>query len=158
MAEFEFAQLLYVFLLAMYPVVECRGAIPFGIIAGGDPVAVFAASFIGNMLPIPFLLLLIGRIEEWIMSFKEGNAVRRWYVRYIRRIRESAKPKIERYGFWGLMLFVAVPLPLTGAWTASLVASLFGIRLSRALIAITAGVLVACVIVTALVLGLGLVL
>lgn len=157
MAEFELVQLLYVFLLAMYPVVECRGAIPFGIFAGGDPVVVFAASFIGNILPIPFLLLLIGRVEEWIMGFKEGNVVRRMYIRHIRRIRESAKPKIERYGFWGLILFVAVPLPLTGAWTASLAASLFGIRISRALIAITSGVLVACIIVTALVLGLGLV-
>lgn len=153
----EFVQSIYVFLLAMYPVVECRGAIPVGILAGVDPLTVFLLSFIGNLLPIPFLLLFMGRLEGWIMGFGEGNIARRLFIRYVKRIRESARSKIDRYGFWGLILFVALPLPLTGAWTASLVASLFGIPGGRAILSIAAGVFVACVIVMALMLGLGLV-
>lgn len=144
-----------VFLMAASPILECRGSIPYGILTGIDPATVFLVSFLGNVLPVPFLLLLLNRFERWVMGMGEGNRLRRIYVRYVDRLRKKSKPSIDRYGFLGLTIFVAVPLPLTGAWTASLLSYLLGMDLKRSLGAIVIGVFGACVIVMALMLAFG---
>lgn len=144
-----------VFLMAASPILECRGSIPYGILAGIDPATVFAVSFLGNIFPVPFLLLFLNRFERWVMGMGEGNWLRRIYVRYVERLRRRAKPTIDKYGLLGLAVFVAVPLPLTGAWTASLLSYLLGMEIRRSLAVIITGALVACIIVMALILGFG---
>ncbi len=148
-------EILTAFLMAASPILECRGAIPYGVLVGLDPATVFLVSLLGNILPVPFLLLFLDRFERWVMGMREGNWLRRVYVRYIEKLRKRAKPTIDRYGLLGLMAFVAVPLPLTGAWTASLLSYLLGMKIRRSLAAILVGVLVACVIVMALMLAYG---
>lgn len=143
------------FLMAASPILECRGAIPFGVLVGLDPATVFATAFLGNILPVPFLLLFLNRFERWVMGMGEGNWLRRVYVRYINNLRGRAKPTIDRYGMLGLMVFVAVPLPLTGAWTSCLLSYLLGMDVRRSLGAIVVGALVACVIVMSLMLAYG---
>jgi uncharacterized membrane protein len=144
-----------VFLMAASPILECRGAIPYGVLVGLDPATVFLVSFLGNILPVPFLLLFLNRFERWVMGMGEENWLRRAYVRYIDSLRRRAKRTIDRYGMLGLAIFVAVPLPLTGAWTASLLSYLLGMEIKRSLGTIVVGALVACTVVMALMLSYG---
>ena len=111
----------------MVPVVELRGAIPYGVIAGLSVQQAFVLAVIGNLLPIPFLVVFTRKVFEWV----------------------------EKSEFFGLMLLVAIPLPGTGAWTGALVAAMLDMRLKRAMPAIILGVLVAGVIVTTLTYGAG---
>ncbi len=146
---------IYTFILAMSPVVESRGAVPYGVLAGIDPSIVVLLSIAGNMLPVPFLLLTLSKIEQLIITRPEGSRIRTLYLRYIGNLRSRAKEKIDRYGFFGVMLFVAVPVPGSGAWTGSLVAHLFGLEKKKALVAIMFGAVEAALIIYALVTFIG---
>jgi uncharacterized membrane protein len=148
-------EILTTFLMAASPILECRGAIPYGVLVGLDPVTVFLVAFAGNILPVPFLLVFLHRFERWVMGMGEGNWLRRIYVRYIERLRKRAESTIERYGLLGLTIFTAIPLPLTGAWTACLLSYLLGMKAKRSLVAIVFGALVACVVVMSLMLAYG---
>jgi len=151
-------QILYVLLIAISPILECRGSIPYGIFAGIDVPTVFLVSLLGNILPVPFLLIFLSKIEGWIMRRKDENPVKRAFVRYILSLSKKSKSQVDRYGFWGLVIFVAVPILGTGAWTSSVIAYLFGMEIKRAFAAIVLGVLGVAVIVTVAVLGFGLIL
>ena len=133
----------------MLPVIEIRGAIPVGIAAGLDPWTAYIVSVIGNMLPIPFLILLTRIVLDWL---KKHNILVRFTHWLERRTAENAK-LVQRYRFWGLLILVAIPLPGTGAWTGAAVASLFDMRLKKALPAITLGVIIAGGIVMAITFG-----
>ena len=137
-------------LVSMVPVVELRGGIPFGVAHGLPlPLAVMAA-VIGNMLPIPFLILFTRRVFEWLRRHipkLEGIISR------LERKAESKKDLVQRYKFWGLLVLVAIPLPGTGAWTGALVACIMDLRLKSALPAIFSGVLIAGAIVSAITMG-----
>ncbi|MEJ5292126.1 MAG: small multi-drug export protein [Candidatus Methanosuratincola sp.] len=146
---------IYTFILAMSPIVESRGAIPYGVIAGIEPRSLIVLSIAGNILPIPFLLLLLSKIENLITNRPEESQLRRLYLKYIGSLRRRAKKKIDKYGFFGVMLFVAVPVPGSGAWTGSLVAHLFGLEKKKSLVAIILGTVEAAAIVYALVTLLG---
>lgn len=148
----------YTFILAMSPVVESRGAIPYGVLAGVEPNSVILLSIAGNILPVPFLLLALSKIEQLIITRSEGDWLRALYLRYIGSLRRKAKKKIDKYGFFGVMLFVAVPVPGSGAWTGSLLAHLFGLEKKRALTAIILGTIEAALIIYAFVTFLGFVL
>lgn len=143
-------EFLFTALVSMLPVVELRGGIPFGAAAGLPlPLAALAA-VIGNMLPIPFLILFTRRVLQWL---------RRRFPRLgrlVTRLEQRAEDKRElvlRYKFWGLLILVAIPLPGTGAWTGALVAAVMDLRLKSALPAIFVGVLIAAAIVTLVTLG-----
>ena len=137
-------------LVSMLPVVELRGGIPFGVAAGLPlPLAVLAA-VIGNMLPIPFLILFTRRVFEWLrrhIPALEG------FISKMEAKAESKKELVLKYKFWGLLILVAIPLPGTGAWTGALVATVMDLRLKSALPAIFGGVLVAAAIVSLVTLG-----
>ena len=120
-----------VFCMSMVPVVELRGAIPLGVAAGLHPLAAAAAAVLGNMVPVPFILLLLRQVFA-----------------LLRRVPWLGE-KVEKYRLLGLMLLVAVPLPGTGAWTGALVAVMLDIRFRNALPAIALGVLAAGAVVTA---------
>lgn len=151
----SYQEVLTVFLMAAWPIIECRGAIPYGILIGMEPATTFVASFLGNVFPVPFLLLFLNRLDRWVMGMGEGAWLRRTYVRYVDGLRGRARSTIDRYGFLGLVIFVAVPLPLTGAWTSCLLSYLFGMEVKRSLVAITTGALGACIIVMSVMLAYG---
>jgi len=132
-------------LVSMLPVVELRGGIPFGVAAGLSMPVSFLAAFVGNMIPVPFLILFTRRVLRWL---KENVPLFRGMVRWIEKKAEKKKEVVLRYRTWGLFILVAIPLPGTGAWTGSLVAAVLDMRLSRAVPAITAGVLAAGAIIT----------
>ena len=128
---------------AMLPILEIRGAIPVGVASGLDPWLAFAVGFVGNMLPIPILILLTRKIIEWL---KKHNMLVK-FTAWLENKGSKGAQKVQKYSFWGLFILVAIPLPGTGAWTGALVASLLDMRLKRALPAIAMGVASAGLIV-----------
>jgi len=154
----DLSQLFNIFILAISPIVECRGSIPYGIVAGVDLPTVLLVTLVGNCLPVPFLLLLLKTVEGWLMRREDSNPLKRLFIRYVESLRRRSRDQVEKYGFLGLVLFVAIPVPGTGAWTSSIVAYLFGMEWKRSLAAIVIGVLCAMAIVTVLTLAVGVVL
>ena len=135
------------FFISMVPVIELRGAIPSGIALGLDPLTVALLAIVGNMLPIPFIILFIRRIFAWMRTKNE------WLNRLVFKMEAKAdkhKAKITKYEFWGLCIFVAIPLPGTGAWTGALAAAMLEMRLKDAIPSIFLGVIIAAFIVTLL--------
>ena len=132
-------------LVSMLPVVELRGGIPFGVAAGLSMPAAFLAAFIGNMLPVPFLFFFVRRLFAWL---KVKVPLVRGAVNWLEARTEKKKEAVLKYQTWGLFIFVAIPLPGTGAWTGAMIAAALDMRLSKAVPAITAGVLAAGFIIT----------
>ncbi len=129
-------------LISMAPVIEIRGGVPYGVGFGLSYWEALFASFIGNMIPVPFILLFLRRIFSWLKTYEKTAPV-------IERLEIRAHlkgEKVNKYRNLGLFLLVAVPLPGTGAWTGALVASIFDIRIKKAIPIIGAGVLTAGVI------------
>lgn len=133
-------KLLQVLAISMLPVIELRGAIPYGIALGADPVPVALTAIVGNMLPVPFLIVYTRKVFSWLRRrFPKADS-------FVTRLENRAHVKSEvvnKYGFWGICVLVAVPLPGTGAWTGALVAAVLNMRLKFALPAIALGVLIA---------------
>ena len=136
--------ILLTFLVAMVPVVELRGAIPFGVVRGLNLWTAIIASMLGN------LILFIRKIFAWMrahMPKLDGLVIR------MEKKAEKNRAAVEKYAFWGLVILVAIPLPGTGAWTGALVAAMMEIRLKRAFPAIAIGVAIAGVIVSVITYG-----
>ncbi|GCA65922.1 hypothetical protein KGMB01110_03580 [Mediterraneibacter butyricigenes] len=137
-----------IFIISMVPILELRG----GLLAAGPALlnvpmwTAIPVCIIGNLIPIPFILLLITPIFNWMKGTKHLKP-------FVERMEARAMKKsdqIEKYEFWGLLLFVGIPLPGTGAWTGALIASLVGVKFRKAFPAIICGVLLASVIMTIL--------
>ena len=142
--------ILLTFLVAMVPVVELRGAIPFGVARGLNLWTAIIASVLGNLVPVPFIILFIRRIFAWMrahMPKLDGLVTR------MEKKAEKNRAAVEKYAFWGLAILVAIPLPGTGAWTGALVAAMMEMRLKRAFPAIVIGVVIAGVIVSVVTYG-----
>ncbi len=138
---------LIVFLVSTVPVVELRGAVPIGNNLFELPLwQTLLFSITGNMVPILLVLLLLEKAVEWLGHI---SVFRRFFGWLFQRTRKRSGV-IERFEFWGLVIFVGIPLPMTGAWTGSVAAVLLGMSYFRALLGIFLGVLMAAVIVTAL--------
>ena len=134
----------------MIPVVELRGAIPVGVAAGLPPAVACAVAILGNLLPVPFIMLLARWVFNWLRDSRLFGSKIVWLER-----RAHLKGRIvRRYRLPGLVVLVAIPLPGTGAWTGALVASLLDIRLRSAMPAILLGLMIAGGITTAVTLGL----
>lgn len=137
---------LWTFLISMLPIVELRGAIPVGLASGINPVLNYILCVVGNMLPIPFILLFIRPVFRWLKQIPRVRGT-------INKLENKAHMKsdtIKKYSFWGLVIFVGIPLPGTGGWTGALIAALLGLRLKRSLPAIFIGILLAGLIMTVL--------
>lgn len=142
--------ILLTFLVAMVPVVELRGAIPFGVVRGLNLWTAIIASVLGNLVPVPFIILFIRKIFAWMrahMPKLDGLVTR------MEKKAEKNRAAVEKYAFWGLAILVAIPLPGTGAWTGALVAAMMEMRLKRAFPAIVIGVVIAGVIVSVVTYG-----
>ena len=137
---------LCVFFCAMLPIIECRGAIPLGWALGLPWWQTFLLAFAGNLLPVPFILLLIRKILSWMRNgrVKFFRHIAGWLDRKV----EKHKGTIEKYAYWGVTLFVAVPLPGTGGWTGSLISAALEQDWKKALPAVALGVLCACTIMS----------
>ncbi len=141
-----------IFIISMMPILELRG----GLLAASPALldvpitTAVPICIIGNILPIPFILLLIEHVLNWMEKVPHLGSIARW----IRAKADKHKGQIERYGFWGLVLFVGIPLPGTGAWTGSLIASLLHMKFRTALLACLIGIVIATVIMSVISYGL----
>lgn len=125
--------------VAMVPVLELRGALPFGVALGLSPALAYIVSVIGNFIPVPFVMLLVRRIFQLLRRWP-------WWDSRITWLETRAHLKgrvVKKYRLLGLVLLVAIPLPGTGAWTGALVATLLNIRMRTALPCILLGVVIA---------------
>ena len=137
-------------LVSMVPVVELRGGIPFGVGVGLPVWAAFLAAVIGNLIPVPFIIVYIRRIFQWMRRrIPRLNRM----VDALERKAHLKGQKVTKYKYLGLMLFVAVPLPGTGAWTGSLAAAFLDMPLRKAIPSVVAGVLVAGAAISVLTYG-----
>ena len=137
-------------LVSMIPVVELRGGIPFGVSLGLSVPAAYLAAVIGNLLPIPFIIVYIRRVFRWLRKSLPR------LDRMVDALERKAHLKgriITRYKYLGLTLFVAIPLPGTGAWTGALAAAFLDMPLRRAMPAVILGVLTAGVVISVLTFG-----
>lgn len=132
------------FIISLFPILELRGGLLAASPAFLDVPLVHALPLciIGNLLPIPFVLLLIEKIIILLENGKHTGSIAGW----LRAKVDKNKAQIEKYGFWGLVLFVGIPLPGTGAWTGSLVAALLHMSFKKSFAACVLGVLMASLI------------
>ncbi len=146
----EAGKALLTMLISMLPVVELRGGLPAGVAMGLPVPTAYAAALVGNMLPVPFIILFIRPLFQWLRVHvpKLGGFVAR-----LERRAEEKSVDVARFQLWGLLIFVAIPLPGTGAWTGALIAAVMDMRLRRAVPAIFAGVVIAGLIITVLTYG-----
>jgi uncharacterized membrane protein len=136
---------------AALPISEVRGAIPLAIgVYGFSPLQAYLLSVLGNLLPIIPLLLFLGPVSDFLRRFPIGDRFFSWLFA---RTRSKYIKDHENFGLTALAVFVAIPLPMTGAWTGCVIAFLLGFRFWPAFAAIAAGVLIAGVVVTAAVMG-----
>ena len=133
-----------VFLISMMPLLELRGGLLASSLLKVSAVQAIPICIIGNILPIPFILLFIKKIFQWM---KKVKCFRGLIIKLENRAM-GRSDKIQQYEFWGLVAFVGIPLPGTGAWTGALIAALLGIRFRKAFPAIVIGVCLAACIVT----------
>jgi len=130
----------------MFPWLEARYMIPVSMVIYNPPWPwwqAFPLAIAGNILPIPFILLFFCRVEKFLRRYNFWTKIMDWLFA---RTRKKANTRIQRYEYIGLFIFVALPLPFTGAWTGALIAYLFGLKFSKSLIAIFLGIVVAAAI------------
>lgn len=138
---------LVVFIISVLPVLECRlGMFTAIVLLDMNPFVGFVISFLGNILPIPFILLLI----NWIFELLKKVPVMKNIVFKLEDKTLKKRDKIDKYGIWGLLLFVAIPLPGTGGWTGALLASLLKLDKKKSFGVIAVGVFIAGLIITIL--------
>ena len=137
-------------LVSMLPVVELRGGIPFGVGAGLPVWAAFIAAVIGNLIPVPFIIVYIRRVFQWM---REKLPRLNGLVDALERKAHLKGRKVSKYKYLGLMILVAIPLPGTGAWTGSLAAAFLDMPLRKAVPAVIAGVLIAGLVIGLLTYG-----
>ncbi len=142
--------LIYLAILTLLPVFELRLSIPIGIAMGENPAVVFAVCVAANAALGPLVYFALDRFVHLFLRF---SAVASFYDRMVLRARKKSQHLVERYGIFGLAIFIGIPLPGTGAWTGALVAYILGFGYRRTAVATLLGVVMAGVIVTALSLG-----
>ena len=134
-------------LVSMLPVIELRGGLPFGVALGLPYYLAFPAAVVGNLIPAPIIIVYIRRIFQLMRKYLPSL---NFLVDKLERKAHLKGKKVQKYQYIGLWLFVAIPLPGTGAWTGSMAAAFLGMRLKKAMPAIVMGVLTAGAIMLAL--------
>ncbi len=143
-------EIILTLLMAMVPVIELRGALPFGVAQGLNIWLALVISIIGNLIPVPFIVFFIEKIFNWL---EPKSKLFSKFVNFCRGRASAKKDVIDKYKIWGLVVLVAIPLPGTGAWTGALVAALFDIPPKKAFPAIALGVVIAGIIVMTITYG-----
>ena len=148
--EGKISREMIVFVISMVPILELRGGLLAASFLNTDIVRAIWFCVIGNIIPVPFILLLITPVFRWLKSTRTFRPM----VEKLESRAMGKSEQIEKYQFWGLVLFVGIPLPGTGAWTGSLIASLLGVRFKKAFPAVLLGIVIATVIMSVLSYGL----
>ena len=140
----KFGKELIVFIISLLPILELRGGLIAASLIGLAPVRAYIVSIIGNILPVPFILLFLSKILDWMekSKIKFFKKIALW----LRKKADKNKNQIEKYGYLGLILFVGIPLPGTGAWTGCLVATILGLDKKKAFLSTLVGILLASII------------
>ncbi len=131
-----------VFVISMIPILELRGGLVVAALFEINIWKAIVLCIVGNIIPVPFILKFITPIFTWMKKTK-------LFSKMVHKLEEKSMGKseqIQKYEFWGLMLFVGVPLPGTGAWTGSLIAALLDMKFSKAFIAVVCGIIMATII------------
>ncbi|MEA5142949.1 MAG: small multi-drug export protein [Oscillibacter sp.] len=147
-----FGKIITTFAISMVPILELRGAIPIGVAHGLNIWTAIVVSILGNLVPVPFIIIFIKKIFAWLRTKS------RWLNDLVTRMEKRAEKKseaVQKYAFWGLFILVAIPLPGTGAWTGALVAAMLELPMKRAFPSIALGVVGAGVIVAFVTYGAG---
>lgn len=145
----KYGKELIVFIISMLPILELRGGLIAASLLNLNIVSSFIICFIGNILPIPFILWFITPIFDRLKKTKKLSKL----VNKLENKAMSKKDQIEKYQYWGLLLFVGIPLPGTGAWTGCLIAALLGMDKKKSFLFTTLGVLMAGIIMLILSFG-----
>ena len=146
----DISKIVIIALLSMLPIIELRGGLIAAALLNLDGLLSFIVCYIFNLLPIPFILLLI----NWIFKlFKKNKTLGKIVTKMEEKV-DKKKGQIEKYGYWGLFLFVAIPLPGTGAWTGALIAAVLNMNRKKSFATIAVGVLGAGIIMMILSYGL----
>ena len=131
-----------VFIISMIPILELRGGLIVSSLLQVPITTAIPLCIIGNIIPIPFILLFIKQVFKWMKKIK----IFRGLIDKLENRAMSKSDNIKKYEFWGLVLFVGIPLPGTGAWTGSLIAALLGVKFKKAFPAVILGIFMATVI------------
>ena len=133
-----------VFIISILPILELRGGLLAASLLNVSPVRAYIISILGNVLPVPFILLFINKILEWM-----ENSKIKWmnkFAKWLHKKSDKNKGQIEKFGYFGLLLFIGIPLPGTGAWTGCLIASLLNMDRKKSFFAALGGIIMASVI------------
>lgn len=141
-----FKILLYTFLFSLSPIGEARLGIPFAVFNDVHYILAFAVGLVGNLLVFPLFMWLIDRFHQklWPYSF-----YKRSMIRFSRLTKKGVGDKLQKHGFWGLMVLVMVPMPGTGAYTGTIAAALFNVERKKAFLAVSLGTVVSCALMAA---------
>ena len=150
LATIKFGKEILVFIISLFPILELRGGLLAASLLGLDPLPSYIITMVGNLIPIPFILWFITKILDWMRGTKHLSKFANWLDKKV----DKHKSSIKKYGFLGLVLFVGIPLPGTGAWTGSLIASVLEMDRKKSFIAIIIGVVMASIIMMAISFGL----
>jgi len=142
----EFSSEILTFAIAMLPVAELRAAIPYAVLNGLPWWLAYILSVLGNLLPVPFILVFIKKIIEWMSKSKHFYKIGDWLLNKA----QKNVAKVQKYELIGLAIFVAIPLPGTGAWTGAMAAGVLGLRFKFSMISIIIGVIIAGFIMSVL--------
>lgn len=137
-----FGKEIIVFIISLMPILELRGGLIAAALLKLNPIESYIISIIGNIIPVPFILWFINSILDWMRKRKHLSKIVKWLDRKV----DKKKGQIEKYGIWGLIFFVGIPLPGTGAWTGCLIASVLKMDRKKSFIATLIGILLASII------------
>ncbi|GAB3660137.1 hypothetical protein GCM10028791_33900 [Echinicola sediminis] len=135
--------ILHTFLLSISPFGESRVGIPYGVINGLDPMIALVVGLVGNLLVFPVLMFLIDTFNEKLWQYR---LYKNQSVKLMRRAKSGVGDKIQKYGFWGLMVFVMIPLPFTGVYMGTIAAYIFKLPRTQSFMAIGVGAVISCLI------------
>lgn len=149
LTNIPFGKEIVVFLISLMPILELRGGLLAASLLHVNPITSYIISIIGNILPVPFILWFMNSILKWMRNSKHFHKIASWLDSKV----EKKKDQIEKLGFWGLVLFVGIPLPGTGAWTGCLIASVLEMNRKKAFLATMIGIFMASIIMMILSFG-----
>ncbi len=149
LVSIPYGKQLIVFIISLLPLLELRGGLIAAALLKLNPVESYIISIIGNVLPVPLILWFINSILNWMRKGKHLSKIANWLDKKV----EKHKGQIEKYGFWGLVLFVGIPLPGTGAWTGCLIAAVLNMDKKKAFLASLLGIFMASIIMMLLSFG-----
>ncbi len=150
LATIPFGKEIIVFIISLMPILELRGGLIAASLLGCEPITSYIIAIIGNVIPVPFILWFINAILEKMRHSKRFKKTANWLDKKV----DKHKGQIEKYGFWGLVLFVGIPLPGTGAWTGCLIAAVLEMDRKKAFIAAMIGIFIASIIMMLISFGL----